>query len=370
MKRGLWAARLAALATSLVVAVTLGAVGRARAVELMAYDGFSDVGGDEWFVQSGDLDYAVDHGLVSGLDDGRFNPGGQLTRGEAVTVLYRMAGRPSATAGFFSDVNYSAFYGFPIHWARLTGVASGYAGTNAFGPDNPVTREQLAVMLRNYAQRMNRVDTSSDGASLSAMPDAASVSPWARGAVAWALDEGIISGDLSSGTALVNPQGTATRAELTKMVAVLHRDVLLGRGPSVENAGVWRYEDGYVTVDFPISWKGVAQGTPFGHVLGNFHTDFYLAGHYNGFLFRVDGMRGSDAYLSIGPNYGNWGTLAWEYAHGRAGEYTRSELDAALGLVTGGELGFEDVAYLGSADQAEEAVAAYGSDILYLAHVR
>lgn len=335
------------------------------------YAGFPDVTGEEWFVSEGWVDYVSDHGLMSGKSDGTFAGAEKLTRGEVVTVLYRMAGRPSATAGYFTDVDYTAFYGAPVHWARLTGVVGGYDGTNAFGPADDVTREQLAVMLANYASKMGLVDTSVSGDPLAEFSDGGSVSTWARDAVTWAIDEGIISGDLSQGTPCVNPQGTASRAELAKMITVLHRDIMGGRGPVVENAGVWHFEDGYVAIDFPIAWKGVANGSSMGHVLGNFHTDFYMSGHYDMMLFRVDGMHGQNAYVSVSPSSGWWGAYAWQMARGQyTGAYTRTELDCALGLVTGGALGIDDLVGATSEEEANDMVRECSSRVSFLVHVK
>lgn len=361
-RRPLW------FAMALVVAVAMLVVPRTASAD---YAGFPDVTGEEWFVSEGWVDYVADHGLMSGKSDGTFAGAAKLTRSEVVTVLYRMAGSPSAAAGYFTDVDYTAFYGAPVHWARLTGVVSGYGGTNTFGPADDVTREQLAVMLANYASKMGLVDTSVPGNPLGEFSDGGSVSSWARDAVAWAIDRNIISGDLSQGSPRVNPQGAASRAELAKMIAVLHRDVMGGRGPVVENAGVWHFEDGYVAIDFPIAWKGVANGSSMGHVLGNFHTDFYMNGHYDMMLFRVDGMHGQNTYVSASPASSWWGAYAWQMARGQyAGDYTRAELETALRLVTGGALGIDDMGGAASEEEANAMVRECSSQVSFLVHVK
>ncbi len=196
------------------------------------YQGFSDVAPDAWYASDEVVGYVVDQGLIKGYDDRTFGPEDPVTRGQVATILYRMAGEPvvSDLAPVFVDVNYTQFYGPAIRWARARGVVSGYADPDGisrrFGPDDPVSREQLATMLRNYAEKVASCDTFSTGAKVDAMPDASSVSDWAYYSLGWAMDQGLISGDTSTGTPRVNPQGTALRCQMAKMVAVLHRDVI------------------------------------------------------------------------------------------------------------------------------------------------
>lgn len=130
----------------------------------------------------------------------------------------------------FADVDYGKFYGKAVEWARSTGVVSGYGGTNAFGPEDLVTREQLAVVLSNHAVKMAGLDASSDCAPLDAIAGAEGVSSRAREQMGWAVDHGILSGVLVDGVAWVDPQGTAQRCQVAKMASVFHRDVL-GLGP-------------------------------------------------------------------------------------------------------------------------------------------
>lgn len=186
---------------------------------------FSDVSGDEWFSQEGALSYAVSRGLITGYGNGTFGPYDAVTRGQAVTVLWRIAGRPSLQAQSFSDVNYSSYYGGAIHWARALGIASGYGGTNRFGPDDPVTREQLATMIANYADCLGIDVPSADGDL--GFVDGDLISPWARSSVAWCAQQGIMTGEAAEGGSRANPQGIAQRSQLAKMISVLHRDVIV-----------------------------------------------------------------------------------------------------------------------------------------------
>lgn len=202
------------------------------------YESYPDVGPSDWYVTDGSLDYVTEHDLISGYETGLFGPADPVSRSQAVTILWRMAGEPEPAAEpqgpeqstLYPDCDYSesSFYGKAVSWAQETGVATGYE-TGLFGPADPVTREQLATMLSRYASNVAGLDVSSDGAALDAMADAGSVT--LRDGMAWAVDEGIITGDLLTGEPLALPQGTAERAQVAKMVSVFHRDVV---APAVE----------------------------------------------------------------------------------------------------------------------------------------
>lgn len=150
--------------------------------------GFADVqpGG---YATDDVLGYAVENGLLSGYGNGLFGPHDTVTRAQVATILWRVAGEPAADAEDFSDVDYSQWYGAAVEWAPETGVVSGYGQTNAFGPEDPVTREQLAVMLANHATKVESLDASSDCAALDAIEGAGEVSSWARSQMGWAVDD-------------------------------------------------------------------------------------------------------------------------------------------------------------------------------------
>lgn len=192
---------------------------------------FSDCYLDDWFVDGGYIDYVFDHGIMTGLaNTTRFDPSGVLTRGQAVTILYRIAGSPEvfADAQEFSDVDYASYYGDAVRWARAAGVVRGTGG-NLFSPDAFVTREELAVMVENYARTIAHLDTASDGAALFALADSQSVSAWAQPSLSWCVDAGIITGQVEDAGTFARPQGNATRAQMAKIATVLSRDVL-GQG--------------------------------------------------------------------------------------------------------------------------------------------
>ena len=120
-----------------------------------------------------------------------------------VTILWRLAGAPEADSALFDDVAAQAWYAAAVNWAAAGDVADGYGG-GRFGPEDPITREQMAAMLWRYAGRPE-----SDG-SLSAFTDSGQVSGWAAEAMTWAVEQGLITG---VGGGRLNPQGQASRAE-------------------------------------------------------------------------------------------------------------------------------------------------------------
>lgn len=221
--------------------------------------GFSDVDGTEWFANAQYLGYVVEKGLMKGYDDsGAFGPYDTITRGQVAVVLHRLAGESRADASDFSDVDYSEYYGNAIEWARSTGVIKGYGDTNTFGPNDPVTREQLAVMLCNYAEKVAGVDIGSDGSKLAAMPDADEVDDWGVSAVSWVMDQGIISGVVEPDGAFVRPLANAQRCQFAKMASVFHRDVLKSAFGAGEGGTVAFKDD--VLVANSAEWSASADG--------------------------------------------------------------------------------------------------------------
>lgn len=221
--------------------------------------GFSDVDGTEWFANAQYLGYVVGKGLMKGYDDsGAFGPYDTITRGQVAVVLHRLAGGSHADASDFSDVDYSEYYGNAIEWARSTGVIKGYGDTNTFGPNDPVTREQLAVMLCNYAEKVAGVGIGSDGSKLAAMPDADEVDDWGVSAVSWVMDQGIISGVVEPDGAFVRPLANAQRCQFAKMASVFHRDVLRSAFGAGEGGTVAFKDD--VLVANSAEWSASADG--------------------------------------------------------------------------------------------------------------
>lgn len=176
---------------------------------------FVDVGTGDWFY--GDVEYVYEEGLMNGTSSTRFDPNGVLTRAMVVTILYRMEVEPEAVRTFntFSDVSRSDWYGEAVEWAAANGIVNGYSD-GRFGPNDPITREQLAAILYRYAAFKGYEVTKANTTSLAGYPDAAKVSGYAVPAVQWAVGKGLING--VSGK--LAPQSTATRAQVA---AIIHR---------------------------------------------------------------------------------------------------------------------------------------------------
>ncbi|MDM8289566.1 InlB B-repeat-containing protein [Slackia piriformis] len=162
-----------------------------------------------------DIALAYERGLMNGYGDGTFGADDVTTRGMAATVIWRLAGSPQATSDMpFSDVGDGVWYTEAIRWAAEAGVANGYGGTDLFGPEDDLTREQIVVLLMRYAETQG-MDTSAR-ADLSAFPDGDATSVWARDAVEWAVAVGLLRGDSNTGE--LDPQGGGSRAALAALV--------------------------------------------------------------------------------------------------------------------------------------------------------
>ncbi|HIY04709.1 MAG TPA: S-layer homology domain-containing protein [Candidatus Anaerotignum merdipullorum] len=173
--------------------------------------GFLDVSRNDWFYSA--VEYVVNHDVMSGVSDSSFAPNATLTRGMLVQILYNLEDRPDNNGiNIFTDVTTDAWYTDAVIWANNENIVSGM-GEGIFAPNAEITREQMALMLYNYAQYKG-YDVSAS-AELSAFTDGADVSSWASHAVQWAVAEGLMSG-MGNGT--LAPQGTATRAEVSSIM--------------------------------------------------------------------------------------------------------------------------------------------------------
>lgn len=190
-------------------AVTVG-VSYAKADETPSKTTFNDVSANDWFASA--VDYVTGKGMMNGTADNTFSPKAHTTRGMVVTVLYRLENQPSTSAASFTDVASGAYYANAVAWANANGIVSGY-GSGKFGPNDKVTREQLAAILYRYAQ-YKKYDVSG-AKSLDGYTDAQSVSSYAVPALQWANAAGIVTG--KSGSKL-DPKGNATRAEVAAML--------------------------------------------------------------------------------------------------------------------------------------------------------
>ena len=166
------------------------------------------------------IQYVLENGLFSGTEDGSFLPNKKMTRGMFITVLGRLAGAEGTGGSPFSDVS-SASYAAPyIAWAAENGIASGYGDAeNRFGADDPVTREQMALMVLRYLQYAG-YDTEGDGARSLSYSDAQEISAYAKDAVAVCTALGLLNGD---GEGAFHPADFATRAQGASLFMRLHQ---------------------------------------------------------------------------------------------------------------------------------------------------
>ena len=175
---------------------------------------FTDVVAGTWYY--GAAAYAYNNGLFAGMTPTTFAPNATMTRAMLVSVLWRLAGEPAPkTPNTFVDVPDGAWYTDAVTWAAENGVVSGIGGSR-FDPSGFVTREQTAEILYNYAHSKG-YDVSAR-ADLTAFPDAASVSGWAEEALSWANAAGLINGTVRDGQTILDPQGSASRAQVAMIL--------------------------------------------------------------------------------------------------------------------------------------------------------
>ena len=187
---------------------------------------FTDVSEKDWFY--GDVMFVYENGLMLGTSKTLFSPHGTATRGMMATILWRMEGSPVPKGkNSFTDVEAGKWYADAITWTAENGIFAGY-GKDKFGPGDPITREQLAAIFYRYADYKG-YDLTVKG-DLDKFKDADKITDYAKTAMQWAVGSGLMKG--KSGN-LLDPQGTATRAEIA---AMLHRfiekyELVQGKAP-------------------------------------------------------------------------------------------------------------------------------------------
>lgn len=196
------------IATLLVVMIMLGGI---TVPALAAAEKFSDVKSGAWYYTA--VDYAVSEGLFSGTSADTFSPGSPMTRGMFVRVLGNKAKvdpgeYPSSS---FSDVKAGTWYAPYVEWAAQNGIVTG-TGNGRFSPNQSVTREQMAVILYNYA-KFAGCDLTTRAGLLGQFSDENTVSKYARYAVEWAVTHKLLGGI----DGRMNPKGTATRAQVAQI---------------------------------------------------------------------------------------------------------------------------------------------------------
>lgn len=177
---------------------------------------FADVNAGDWFYR--DVLFSYEKGLMSGMDAAAFAPYANTTRAQIAVIFYRMEGSPAVEGeNSFADVvrgSGTAWFYDAVTWAQQNGIMGGY-DNSSFAPNDPITREQLAAIFYRYAQYKG-YDTTQGGMAIREFGDYESISDYAMGAMAWAVNTGLVKGDSN----LLYPKGTATRAEIA---ALFHR---------------------------------------------------------------------------------------------------------------------------------------------------
>ena len=181
---------------------------------IIGYFPFTDVAASKWYY--GDVAYAYMTGLMNGVGGDRFTPAAATSRGMIVTILWRLEGKPAVTgANPFDDVTAGKYYENAVIWAAANGIVDGY-GDGKFGPDDDITREQMAAILYRYANFKGYDISVGENTNILSYTDAERISAYAIPAMQWTCGEGLIQGD---GGKLM-PLGNATRAQVA---AILHR---------------------------------------------------------------------------------------------------------------------------------------------------
>ena len=189
--------------------VTITVTFRCDGGELCPGHHLTDVSKDAWYHAA--VDYAVEHGIMEGVSETEFSPNTEVTRAQAVQILYNLEGQPTVDGdNEFTDV--FGWYEAAVTWAAQTGVATGY-GDGTFQPGDNITRQEFAQMLYNYA-KYKGYDLSAEG-DLSQFPDSGSVANWAEAAMRWANGNELINGH-DDGT--IDAAGTAIRAQAASIL--------------------------------------------------------------------------------------------------------------------------------------------------------
>ena len=180
---------------------------------------FGDLDKTRWYHEG--VDYMLRNGYMQGTGQYSFEPYGTVTRGQLVTILYAMSGRPYVLRpSSFDDVSLLDWYGTPVAWAASNGIVAGY-GNNKFGPNDNVTREQLVAILYKYTQ-FKKYDLTMKSTDLDDYPDCSSISNYAMIPMLWAVSNGVISGTDKG----LEPTASANRAQVAVMMKAYHEHVV------------------------------------------------------------------------------------------------------------------------------------------------
>ena len=177
---------------------------------------FADAAPTAWYHDG--VHYCLENGLMRGVSGGKFLPDGITTRAQLVTILWRLEGGPETNGAVrFGDVAGGAWYTQAVRWAAGCGVVKGY-DNGCFGPDDAVTREQMAAILYRYAQHKGYDVSAGKDTNILSFNDAFAVSEYAIPAMQWACGSGMVRGIAQKGGMLLAPMDTTTRAQTATLL--------------------------------------------------------------------------------------------------------------------------------------------------------
>lgn len=169
---------------------------------------FNDVKEGSWYYQG--VDYVYNHGLMVGTSTSFFSPNLTTTRGMIVTILHSLEGYPAADGKQFNDVKEGKYYSNAVAWASAESIVAGYTN-GSFRPNDHITRQQLVAILYKYAVTKEYIKEDNSLSKITKYSDYNSISDYAKPALEWAVNNGLISG---IGNNLIDPKGKATRAQV------------------------------------------------------------------------------------------------------------------------------------------------------------
>lgn len=183
--------------------------------ETCPINAYTDVDEQAWYHDG--VHYCIEEGLMNGVGSNLFAPNGITTRGQIVTILWRLEGQPLVeVAEGFNDVFESDWYNNAIRWASANKIVNGYGDT--FGPNDAITREQMAAILWRYC-KYKGIDVSvGEETNILSYEDAFDISSWAMEAMQWACGSGLIQGIEKNNTMYLDPQGNAVRSQSATMI--------------------------------------------------------------------------------------------------------------------------------------------------------
>jgi len=177
---------------------------------------FTDAVPSAWYHDG--VHYCIENGLMQGVSTAKFLPDGSTTRAQLVTILWRLEGSPEpADTVSFGDIADGAWYTEAVHWAAGCGVVKGY-DNGCFGPNDAVTREQMAAILYRYAQHKGYDVSAGKDTNILSFSDAFAVSEYAIPAMQWACGSGLMTGAQRDGGMLLAPRDTTTRAQAATLI--------------------------------------------------------------------------------------------------------------------------------------------------------